>query len=120
MMAFHCGTVLASIITLPLGFMGRACHPVGSAIFRAVLTRRCVRCVPRAGPAHLGAGVRACDGARLIAGILAIFVSDVGGAGQAVFEAIENADRGQVDGVRSTGASRRDAASRRAAAGARR
>ena len=39
-----------------------------------------------------------------IAGILAIFVSDTGVLAKLYAEAIENADRGQVDGIRSTGA----------------
>jgi phosphonate transport system permease protein len=41
-----------------------------------------------------------------IAGILAIFVSDTGVLAKLYSEAIENAERGQVDGIRSTGAAK--------------
>ena len=41
-----------------------------------------------------------------IAGILAIFVSDTGILAKLYSEAIENAERGQVDGIRSTGATK--------------
>lgn len=98
------GTLLASIVALPLGFLG-ARNVIPSRVFR-FLTRR-VFDVFRGLDQLIWAlvFVRAM-GLGPIAGILAIFVSDTGVLAKLYSEAIENAERGQVDGVRSTGASR--------------
>jgi phosphonate transport system permease protein len=97
------GTLLASVIALPLGFLG-ARNVLPSAVFR-FLTRR-VFDVFRGLDQLIWAlvFVRAM-GLGPIAGILAIFVSDTGVLAKLYSEAIENAERGQVDGIRSTGAS---------------
>jgi phosphonate transport system permease protein len=97
------GTLLASIAALPLGFMG-ARNVIPSALFR-FLTRR-VFDVFRGLDQLIWAlvFVRAM-GLGPIAGILAIFVSDTGVLAKLYSEAIENSERGQVDGIRSTGAS---------------
>ena len=91
-------------MTLPLGFMG-ARNVIPSTVFR-FLTRR-VFDVFRGLDQLIWAlvFVRAM-GLGPIAGILAIFVSDAGVPAKLYSEAIENADRGQVEGIRSTGARR--------------
>jgi phosphonate transport system permease protein len=98
------GTFLAVIIALPLGFLG-ARNIVPSALFR-FLTRR------------IFDGCRGLDqfiwalvfvravGLGPIAGILAIMVAETGVLAKLFAEAIENIDTKQVDGIRSTGASR--------------
>ncbi len=98
------GTLLASLVALPLGFMG-ARNVIPSGVFR-FMTRR-VFDVFRGLDQLIWAlvFVRAM-GLGPIAGILAIFVSDTGVLAKLYAEAIENAERGQVDGVLSTGASR--------------
>lgn len=98
------GTLLASVVALPLGFLG-ARNVVSSGVFR-FLTRR-VFDVFRGLDQLIWAlvFVRAM-GLGPIAGILAIFVSDTGVLAKLYAEAIENADKGQVDGIRSTGAAR--------------
>jgi phosphonate transport system permease protein len=96
------GTLLASVVALPLGFLG-ARNVIPSRVFR-FLTRR-VFDVFRGLDQLIWAlvFVRAM-GLGPIAGILAIFVSDTGVLAKLYSEAIENADRGQMDGIRSTGA----------------
>ena len=96
------GTLLASIVALPLGFMG-ARNVIPSGIFR-FLTRR-VFDVFRGLDQLIWAlvFVRAM-GLGPIAGILAIFVSDTGVLAKLYAEAIENTERGQIEGVRSVGA----------------
>jgi phosphonate transport system permease protein len=98
------GTMLASIVALPLGFVG-ARNVIPSGVFR-FLTRR-VFDVFRGLDQLIWAlvFVRAM-GLGPIAGILAIFVSDTGVLAKLYSEAIENAERGQIDGVRATGAAR--------------
>src|SRR5580698_4312165 len=98
------GTFLATIIALPLGFLG-ARNIVPNAVFR-FLTRR------------IFDGCRGLDqfiwalvfvravGLGPIAGILAIMVAETGVLAKLFAEAIENIDTKQVDGIRSTGASR--------------
>jgi phosphonate transport system permease protein len=88
---------------VPLGFLG-ARNVVPQRVFR-FFTRR------------LFDGLRGLDqliwalvfvravGLGPIAGILAIFVADTGVLAKLYAEAIENTDRKQVDGIRSTGAS---------------
>lgn len=96
------GTLLASVVALPLGFLG-ARNVIPSRVFR-FLTRR-VFDVLRGLDQLIWAlvFVRAM-GLGPIAGILAIFVSDTGVLAKLYSEAIENAERGQIDGIRATGA----------------
>ena len=96
------GTLLASIVALPLGFLG-ARNVIPSGVFR-FMTRR-VFDVFRGLDQLIWAlvFVRAM-GLGPIAGILAIFVSDTGVLAKLYSEAVENADRGQADGIRAAGA----------------
>src|SRR5208337_3627515 len=99
----YLGSMLAVLFAVPLGFPG-ALNVVPGRVFHFV-TRR------------LFDGLRGLDqliwalvfvramGLGPIAGILAIFVSDTGVLAKLYSEAIENADRGQLDGIRATGAS---------------
>jgi len=98
------GTLLASVVALPLGFLG-ARNVIPSVVFR-FLTRR-VFDVFRGLDQLIWAlvFVRAM-GLGPIAGILAIFVADTGVLAKLYAEAIENAERGQMEGIRSTGAAR--------------
>jgi phosphonate transport system permease protein len=100
----YLGTFLATIFALPLGFLG-ARNIVPNAVFR-FLTRR------------IFDGCRGLDqfiwalvfvravGLGPIAGILAIMVAETGVLAKLFAEAIDNIDLKQVDGIRSTGASR--------------
>jgi phosphonate transport system permease protein len=96
------GTLLSSLVALPLGFLG-ARNVIPSGVFR-FFTRR-VFDVFRGLDQLIWAlvFVRAM-GLGPIAGILAIFVSDAGVLAKLYAEAIECADKGQVEGIRSTGA----------------
>ena len=96
------GTLLASVVALPLGFLG-ARNVIPVAVLR-FLARR-VFDVFRGLDQLIWAlvFVRAM-GLGPIAGILAIFVSDTGVLAKLYSEAIENAERGQIDGIRATGA----------------
>jgi phosphonate transport system permease protein len=96
------GTLLASLVALPLGFIG-ARNVIPNGVFR-FFTRR-VFDVFRGLDQLIWAlvFVRAM-GLGPIAGILAIFVSDTGVLAKLYAEAIENADKGQAEGIRSTGA----------------
>jgi phosphonate transport system permease protein len=98
------GTLLAVIFALPLGFLGaRGILP--GRVFR-LLTRR-IFDVCRGLDQFIWAlvFVRAV-GLGPIAGILAIMVAETGILAKLFSEAIENIDRKQIDGIRSTGASR--------------
>jgi phosphonate transport system permease protein len=98
----YLGTMLAAIAAVPLGFLG-ARNVVPQRVFHFV-TRR------------LFDGLRGLDqliwalvfvravGLGPIAGILAIAVADTGVLAKLFAEAIENIDRKQVEGIRSTGA----------------
>ena len=98
------GTLIATIVALPLGFMG-ARDIMPGAVFR-FLTRR------------LFDGCRGLDqfiwalvfvravGLGPIAGILAIAVAETGILAKLFAEAIENIESRQVEGIRSTGGSR--------------
>ena len=98
------GTLLSSLVALPLGFLG-ARNVIPNGVFR-FFTRR-VFDVCRGLDQLIWAlvFVRAM-GLGPIAGILAIFVSDTGVLAKLYAEAIENADRGQVEGIRSRVVSR--------------
>ncbi|HET7879527.1 MAG TPA: phosphonate ABC transporter, permease protein PhnE [Acetobacteraceae bacterium] len=97
------GTLLASLVALPLGFLG-ARNVIPVAVLR-FLARR-VFDVFRGLDQLIWAlvFVRAM-GLGPIAGILAIFVSDTGVLAKLYSEAIENAERGQMDGIRASGGS---------------
>jgi phosphonate transport system permease protein len=96
------GTFLGAVVALPLGLLG-ARNVIPSMIFR-FCTRR-VFDVFRGLDQLIWAlvFVRAV-GLGPIAGILAIFVSDTGVLAKLYSEAIEAADKGQAEGIRSTGA----------------
>ena len=96
------GTLLSSLVALPLGFLG-ARNVIPNRVFR-FLTRR-VFDICRGLDQLIWAlvFVRAM-GLGPIAGILAIFVSDTGVLAKLYAEAIENCERGQVEGISATGA----------------
>jgi phosphonate transport system permease protein len=96
------GTLLASLVALPLGFLG-ARNVIPSVVFR-FCTRR-VFDVFRGLDQLIWAlvFVRAV-GLGPIAGIMAIFVSDTGVLAKLYSEAIEASEKGQAEGIRSTGA----------------
>jgi phosphonate transport system permease protein len=98
------GTLLSSLVALPLGFLG-ARNVIPNRLFR-FLTRR-VFDICRGLDQLIWAlvFVRAM-GLGPIAGILAIFVSDTGVLAKLYAEAIENCERGQIDGISATGAGR--------------
>lgn len=98
------GTLLAALVALPLCFLG-AGNVVGNVLLRFT-ARRCYD------------GLRGVDslvwalifvsavGMGPFAGILALAVPDIGLLAKVFSEAIEAADRRQVEGVRAAGASR--------------
>ncbi|MBN8872950.1 MAG: phosphonate ABC transporter, permease protein PhnE [Rhodospirillales bacterium] len=100
----YLGTTLAALVAVPLGFLG-ARNVIPSRVFR-FLTRR------------IFDGCRGLDqliwalvfvravGLGPIAGVLAIFVADLGVLAKMFAEAIETTERKQLDGVQATGASR--------------
>jgi phosphonate transport system permease protein len=98
------GTFLAVILALPLGFMG-ARNIIPSAVFRFVTRRIFDGCRGLDQFIWALVFVRAV-GLGPIAGILAIMVAETGILAKLFAEAIENIDTKQVDGIRSTGASR--------------
>jgi phosphonate transport system permease protein len=97
------GTLFAALIALPFGFLG-ARNVVTSAVIHFSLRRTfdCLRGVDTLIWALVFVNV---VGLGPFAGILAIIVSDLGTFAKLFAEAIENIDRKQVEGVRSTGAS---------------
>jgi phosphonate transport system permease protein len=98
------GTLIASVVSIPLGFMG------AKNIFTNFLFHFSFR--------RIFDGIRGVDaliwalifvnvvGLGPFAGIMAIAVSDIGTLSKLFAEAIENIDRKQVEGVHSAGASR--------------
>jgi phosphonate transport system permease protein len=96
------GTLLASLVALPLGFLG-ARNVIPSRVFR-FLTRRVFDLFRGLDQLIWALVFVRAMGLGPIAGILAIFVSDTGVLAKLYSEAIENAERGQVDGIRATGA----------------
>src|SRR3984957_15763828 len=96
------GTLLSSVVALPLGFLG-ARNVIPYSVFR-FFTRRMFD-VFRGLDQLIWALVFArAMGLGPIAGILAIFVSDTGVLAKLYAKAIENAGKGQVESIRSTGA----------------
>jgi phosphonate transport system permease protein len=98
------GTMLSSVVALPLGFAG-ARNVIPSGAFR-FLTRRMFDVFRGLDQLIWALVFVRAMGLGPIAGILAIFVSDTGVLAKLYAEAIENAEKGQVEGIRSTGAAR--------------
>jgi phosphonate transport system permease protein len=96
------GTLLSSLVALPLGFLG-ARNVISNGVFRFFTRRVFDLCRGLDQLIWALVFVRAM-GLGPIAGILAIFVSDTGVLAKLYAEAIESADKGQVEGIRSTGA----------------
>jgi phosphonate transport system permease protein len=96
------GTVLASVVALPLGFLG-ARNVIPSAVFR-FFTRRVFDVFRGLDQLIWALAFVRAMGLGPIAGILAIFVSDTGVLAKLYSEAVENAERGPIDGIRATGA----------------
>ena len=96
------GTVLASVVALPLGFLG-ARNVIPSTVFR-FFTRRVFDVFRGLDQLIWALAFVRAMGLGPIAGILAIFVSDTGVLAKLYSEAVENAERGPIDGIRSTGA----------------
>jgi phosphonate transport system permease protein len=96
------GTVLASVVALPLGFLG-ARNVIPSGVFR-FFTRRLFDVFRGLDQLIWALAFVRAMGLGPIAGILAIFVSDTGVLAKLYSEAVENAERGPIDGIRATGA----------------
>jgi phosphonate transport system permease protein len=96
------GTVLASVVALPLGFLG-ARNVIPSAVFR-FFTRRVFDVFRGLDQLIWALAFVRAMGLGPIAGILAICVSDTGVLAKLYSEAVENAERGPIDGIRATGA----------------
>ena len=96
------GTLLSSVVALPLGFLG-ARNVIPYSVFR-FFTRRMFDVFRGLDQLIWALVFVRAMGLGPIAGILAIFVSDTGVLAKLYAEAIENADKGQVEGIRSTGA----------------
>jgi phosphonate transport system permease protein len=96
------GTTLATIVALPLAFLtARNVLPVSIVRFMGRRLFDVARGVDQVIWALI---FITAVGLGPMAGILAIFVSDAGTLGKLFSEAIENAERGQVEGIRATGA----------------
>lgn len=97
------GTLLASIAALLIGFFAaRNTMPIG--IVRQTV-RRFLDILRGVDQLVWGLVFVRAVGLGPLAGVLAIFVSDMGTLSKLYSEAIENIDRKQVEGVRATGAS---------------
>jgi phosphonate transport system permease protein len=96
------GTLLASVVALPLGFLG-ARNVIPSRVFR-FFTRRVFDVFRGLDQLIWALAFVRAMGLGPIAGILAIFVSDTGVLAKLYSEAVENAERGPIDGIRATGA----------------
>jgi phosphonate transport system permease protein len=100
----YLGTILAVVAALPLGFIGaRGILP--GRVFRFLTRRIFDTCRGLDQFIWALVFVRAV-GLGPIAGILAIMVAETGILAKLFSEAIENIDQKQIDGIRSTGASR--------------
>ncbi len=97
------GTFIAALIAVPLGFLG-AKTVLRNSIVHFLLRRvfDALRGVPTLIWALIF--VRAV-GLGPMAGVLAIVMSDIAALGKLYAEAIENADKGPIDGVKASGAS---------------
>ena len=97
------GTLLAAVVALPLGFLG-ARNMVASRVIRFLFRRVFDTCRGLDQLVWALVFVRAV-GLGPIAGVLAIFIADLGVLAKLYSESIEAADAGQLDGIRATGAS---------------
>ncbi len=97
------GTLLAAVAALPLGFLG-ARNMVANRVIRFLFRRVFDTCRGLDQLVWALVFVRAV-GLGPIAGVLAIFIADMGVLAKLYSESIEAADAGQLDGVRATGAS---------------
>lgn len=96
------GTLLGTLVALVLGFLAaRNTMPVG--VLRHGM-RRTLDLFRGIDQVIWGLVFVRAVGLGPLAGVLAIFVSDMGTLGKLYSEAIENIDRNQVEGVRATGA----------------
>ncbi len=98
------GTLLASIVAMPLGFLGARNVIPGTAM--RFLTRRLFDVFRGLDQLIWALVFVRAMGLGPIAGILAIFVADTGVLAKLYSEAIEHAERGQMDGVRAAGAAK--------------
>ncbi|MGI3211105.1 phosphonate ABC transporter, permease protein PhnE [Roseovarius tibetensis] len=96
------GTLLATVLCLVVGFMS-ARNVVPMALPRHAV-RRVLDVLRGVDQLIWGLVFVRAVGLGPLAGVLAIFVNDVGTLGKLYSEAIENIDRQQVEGVRATGA----------------
>ncbi len=97
------GTLLAAVGALPLGFLG-ARNMTANRVLRFLFRRVFDACRGLDQLVWALVFVRAV-GLGPIAGVLAIFIADLGVLAKLYAEAIETAENGQIDGVRATGAS---------------
>lgn len=97
------GTLLAAAVALPLGFLG-ARNITVNRVIRFMFRRVFDTCRGLDQLVWALVFVRAV-GLGPIAGVLAIFIADLGVLAKLYAEAIETAENGQIDGVRATGAS---------------
>lgn len=96
------GTLLGSCAALALGFLGaRNTMPFG---FLRQIVRRMLDVFRGVDQLVWGLVFVRAVGLGPLAGVLAIFISDMGTLSKLYAEAIENVDRRQVEGVRATGA----------------
>lgn len=97
------GTLLGSVAALGIGFLA-ARNTMRVTFFRQVV-RRFLDVLRGVDQLVWGLVFVRAVGLGPLAGVLAIFVSDMGTLSKLYSEAIENIDRKQVEGVRATGAS---------------
>jgi phosphonate transport system permease protein len=97
------GTLLGSVAALGIGFLA-ARNTMRVTFFRQ-LVRRFLDVLRGVDQLVWGLVFVRAVGLGPLAGVLAIFVSDMGTLSKLYSEAIENIDRKQVEGVRATGAS---------------
>ncbi len=97
------GTSLAAIVALPLAFL--AARNVIPAFIIRFLTRRTFDVARGIDQIIWALIFISAVGLGPLAGILAIFISDTGTFGKLFSEAIENTERGPVEGIQSVGAS---------------
>lgn len=97
------GTLLGSVAALGIGFLA-ARNTMRMAFFRQFV-RRLLDVLRGVDQLVWGLVFVRAVGLGPLAGVLAIFVSDMGTLSKLYSEAIENIDRKQVEGIRATGAS---------------
>jgi phosphonate transport system permease protein len=97
------GTSLAALVALPLAFL--AARNVIPAFILRVLTKRLFDVARGIDQVIWALIFISAVGLGPLAGILAIFISDMGTFGKLFAEAIENTEKGPVEGLQSVGAS---------------